>query len=59
MATTPMIAISSMSAPVKASPLELTGATDVAEAVAADDPPSDGATAGVGVMPLTCDVQPV
>jgi hypothetical protein len=59
MATTPMIAISSMSAPVKASPLELTGAVDVVEAVVAGDPPSDGVTAGVEVMPVVGVVQPV
>jgi hypothetical protein len=45
-----MIAISSISAPVKASPL------DVGVVV---DPPSDVVTAGVFVMPLLGDVQPV
>jgi hypothetical protein len=59
MATTPMIAISSMSAPVKASPLELTGAVDAVDAVVAGDPPSDGVTDGVGVMPAVGAVQPV
>jgi hypothetical protein len=59
MATTPMIAISSMSAPVKASPLELTGAVDVVDAVVAGEPPSDGVTAGAGVTPVVGGVPPV
>jgi len=52
-----MIAISSMSAPVKASPLDVTGVADVVDAVV--DGPSAGVTAGVVVMPVVGVVQPV
>jgi hypothetical protein len=54
MATTPMIAISSMSAPVKANPLELTGVAEVVDPVVT---PSDDVT--VGVMPVDDELQPV
>jgi hypothetical protein len=57
MATTPMIAISSMSAPVKASPLELTGVAVVCDAVVVGEGPSAGVTAGV--TPVVGVVQPV
>jgi hypothetical protein len=54
-----MIAISSMSAPVKASPLDVVGAVDVVAAAVEVDGPSAGAMAGVLVMPVLGDVQPV
>lgn len=56
MATTPMTAISSMSAPVKASPPDV-GVLETFEAVVAGDPPSDGVAAGVVVMPVVGVVQ--
>jgi hypothetical protein len=59
MATTPMTAISSMSAPVNASPLDDCGVLTVDAAVVAGDPPSDGVAAGVVVMPVVGVVQPV
>jgi hypothetical protein len=55
-ATTPMIAISSMSAPVKASPLEV-GA--VAADVVVGPGPSAGALDGPVVIPVFGGVQPV
>jgi hypothetical protein len=57
MATTPMTAISSMSAPVNASPLDVGVLTTFA--VVAGDPPSDGVAAGVVLMPVVGVVQPV
>jgi uncharacterized membrane protein len=60
MATTPMTAISSMSAPVNANPLDDCGAVlTVDAAVVAGDPPSDGVAAGVVVMPVVGVVHPV
>jgi hypothetical protein len=58
MATTPMTAISSMSAPVNASPPDDEGVLTTF-AVVAGDPPSDGTAAGVVVMPVVGVVQPV
>jgi hypothetical protein len=58
MATTPITAISSMSAPVNANPLD-TGALTSFAVVVGGDPPSDGVAAGVVVMPVVTVVQPV
>jgi hypothetical protein len=56
-ATTPMTAISSMSAPVKARPPELVGVVVTDDVVAAG--PSAGALAGEVVMPVVGVVHPV
>jgi hypothetical protein len=51
-----MTAISSMSAPVNARPLDVVGVVTFAAVVV---PPSDGDTAGVVVMPVVGVVHPV
>jgi hypothetical protein len=56
MATTPMTAISSMSAPVNASPPDDVGVVDTVGAVAG---PSAGAMAGALVTAVVGVVQPV
>jgi hypothetical protein len=56
MATTPMTAISSMSAPVNASPPEVVGVVDTVGAVAG---PSAGALAGAVVTNVVGVVKPV
>jgi len=48
-----------MSAPVKASPLDVDAAVEVVAAAVGVDGPSAGATAGVLVMPVLGVVQPV
>jgi hypothetical protein len=48
-----------MSAPVKASPLEVVGAVEVVAAAVEVAGPSAGAIAGVLVMPVLGPVQPV
>jgi hypothetical protein len=63
MATTPMTAISSMSAPVKARPLEVVGVVDVAPSVAAVVLPAVGLPdvvfPAVVLMPVDGVVHPV
>jgi hypothetical protein len=54
-----MTAISSMSAPVNARPLDDVGVVLTTLAVVAGLPPSDGVAAGVVVMPVVGVVQPV